>query len=570
LRNNELEKEMNFEENELVYEEEHVGPLHHSEAPDGSQSSNPIRQEVEAARRRLAAIENMVTEREREIQTIHTERRDMLSRLEGDIRLFKMKVKMKQKYGIDIDKSNTKRLDFKVRRSQKVPFKQKKSSSGAFPSLAKQYYERNNNNEETFAEFALRMKRENRELVSFDMDTFSLMMLHPIRSHEWILGVFVIVFVWTFMILIISDARSQAAEIGTPLGIPYNVPIEVTIGQIFSVLVCVSAQTDILSSVRLWLGLRYNEESQWNTIVHLEGDENRTLKNWMIRIFTPIAAKMITGLIILTVNYITIVQADDLIVLMMDVGALLLVQKMPEYLFLLVQYGFLGQKFEDSSKDLMEHSFLDPLPFSCVKSYFNLRVVLFLTLTVGLGGACGFMLKQQLSGEYFHQQYPYCDLTKDEIKLVGNGVCEGYPSILNTIDCDFDGGDCVNFNLQYPNCDAIRPYEVGDGICQEIDGVKLYNTKECNFDGADCCPISEEDPRLGDRMCDGGMYSTENCGYDRGDCYDFRASFFDCDIDKISLLFVDDVTNAPRLGNSLCESSVYNTKECGYENGDCI
>jgi hypothetical protein len=267
------------------------------------------------------------------------------------------------------------------------------------------------------------------------------MMLHPVNSHEWLLGVFVIAFVWMFMILIIYDAQSQADESGTPLGIPYSVPIEVTVGQIFSVLVCVSAQTDILSSLRLWLGLRYNEESEWNTIVNLEGDENRTFKKWMIRIFTPIIAKMITGLIILTVNFVTIVQANDIVELMTDVGALLLLQRMPEYLFLLVQYGYLGQKFEDSSKDLLEHSFPDPLPFSCVKSFFNLRVVLFLTLILGLGGACGFMLQNQLSGEYFRRQYPYCDITKDQLSLFGNGVCEGSPSILNTIDCDFDGGD---------------------------------------------------------------------------------------------------------------------------------
>lgn len=443
---------MNFNDDELIHEEDTAPvtsglflqmlpiPLH-SGSDGASEILDPIQQEVKATRRRLAEIENIITEREREIEHINNERREMVSRLEKDIKYFSIKVKMKQKYGIDIDTKNPTRLDFKVRRSQKVPFKQKKSLHDALPSLARQYSEMHNDRNETFAEFALRMKRENRELISFDMDTFSLMMLHPVYSHEWLLGVFVIVFVWMFMILIIYDAQSQADEAGTPLGIPYSVPIEVTIGQIFSVLVCVSAQTDILSSIRLWLGLRFNEESEWNTIVHLEGDENRTFKNWMIRIFTPIIAKMITGLIILTVNFITIVQANDIVELMMDVGALLLLQKMPEYLFLLAQYGFLGQKFEDTSKDLLEHSFPDPLPFSCVKSFFNLRVVIFLTLTLGLGGACGFMLQNQLSGEYFRQQYPYCDITKDQLLSFGNNVCDGFPSILNTIDCDFDGGD---------------------------------------------------------------------------------------------------------------------------------
>jgi hypothetical protein len=123
----------------------------------------------------------------------------------------------------------------------------------------------------------------------------------------------------------------------------------------------------------------------------------------------------------------------------------------------------------------------------------------------------------------------------------------------------------INYNLQYPSCDAVRPYEVGDGICQE-----RYNTKECNFDGADCCPFPEEDPRLGDRMCDGGMYASKNCNSDNGDCDSVKAEYPSCDLDELAAKFNENLANAPRLGDSKCESSVYNTKECGYENGDCI
>lgn len=57
--------------------------------------------------------------------------------------------------------NNPKKLDFQVRRSQKVPFRQMKSFDNAIPSLVRRYSEINDDNDEIFVEFALRMKREN-------------------------------------------------------------------------------------------------------------------------------------------------------------------------------------------------------------------------------------------------------------------------------------------------------------------------------------------------------------------------------------------------------------------------
>ena len=48
-------------------------------------------------------------------------------------------------------------------------------------------------------------------------------------------------------------------------------------------------------------------------------------------------------------------------------------------------------------------------------------------------------------------------------------------------------GDCVNYNLAYPNCDAVEPSKIGDGKCDP-----RYNTIECDYDGADCCPYSPD------------------------------------------------------------------------------
>jgi hypothetical protein len=37
--------------------------------------------------------------------------------------------------------------------------------------------------------------------------------------------------------------------------------------------------------------------------------------------------------------------------------------------------------------------------------------------------------------------------------------------VLNIYDCDFDGGDCINFNIAFPNCKALNPADIGNNIC---------------------------------------------------------------------------------------------------------
>ena len=115
--------------------------------------------------------------------------------------------------------------------------------------------------------------------------------------------------------------------------------------------------------------------------------------------------------------------------------------------------------------------------------------------------------------------------------LLGDTLCDG--GIYNTPECNYDGGDCLDFNLQYPSCNVPKPFSIGDGFC---DG-GAYNTPECGFDGRDCTeiegypnctvPISSH---LGDGYCLGGVYNTPECGYDLGDCSDFNEDLPKCQV----------------------------------------
>eukprot|EP00979_Chaetoceros_neogracilis_P008744 scaffold1952_cov146-Chaetoceros_neogracile.AAC.1 len=117
------------------------------------------------------------------------------------------------------------------------------------------------------------------------------------------------------------------------------------------------------------------------------------------------------------------------------------------------------------------------------------------------------------------QDYPNCSAPSPS--YIGDGRCDNYGAY-NTVECNFDGGDCEEFNAKYPNCNAYYPSLIGDGNCFGGD----YNTAECGFDEGDCVDFNNKYPNcnaynpywIGDGNCDGDYYNTIECGFDGGDC----------------------------------------------------
>ena len=82
--------------------------------------------------------------------------------------------------------------------------------------------------------------------------------------------------------------------------------------------------------------------------------------------------------------------------------------------------------------------------------------------------------------------YPNCNAGIFEA-LIGNGRCNGLG--LNIKECGWDGGDCVQYNEDYPDCDANWPRNIGNGRCSgKVGG---YDTLECKYDGGDCTAFRE-------------------------------------------------------------------------------
>ncbi len=73
--------------------------------------------------------------------------------------------------------------------------------------------------------------------------------------------------------------------------------------------------------------------------------------------------------------------------------------------------------------------------------------------------------------------------------------------------------------------------------------------------------------RFGDQICHGGNFFTEMCKLDNLDCQEFATEAPNCNYDDLAGQVPDG--QEPKLGDGICESTIYNTPECLFENGDC-
>lgn len=107
-------------------------------------------------------------------------------------------------------------------------------------------------------------------------------------------------------------------------------------------------------------------------------------------------------------------------------------------------------------------------------------------------------------------EYPDCPVDySNRRRWIGNGHCN---PILNTAECGWDGGDCLESNEanppleprtagdgdedEYPDCQvqyAHRQKWIGNGYCNDI-----LNTPECGYDGGDCLEDNQPEPRAAD------------------------------------------------------------------------
>ena len=101
----------------------------------------------------------------------------------------------------------------------------------------------------------------------------------------------------------------DGSENNNRFDVPFKVTPVVYVGQVLSMILCLSTQTDVLTSIRSLLLM--GEGSNWDIAVGEEG--KRTKLNWFIHIAFPNIIKFLEGILVMVVTWMIIVQSDNII-----------------------------------------------------------------------------------------------------------------------------------------------------------------------------------------------------------------------------------------------------------------
>ncbi len=402
---------------------------------------------------------------------------------------------------------------------------------------------------------------------SLPSDTFTLMMTSPLLSQAWLLGLLTFAFQMVLIFMIGSDQIQESVK-SSDFNVPFKVDTIVRAGQLFTIVFALATQNDITTSVRFLV--MFWKDPHWHRTVlkREEGSPPPTTTEWVIHILLSNILKLIQGLLVMLITFVVIVQSDNIIDLLKDFTALMVLSETDNIFFSLAANGYLGSELQMKTIDARDIQIVDEASTRDVTSSsassnkdFLIRPIILLIITTAMIGGWLSIVINQLNGKYFRQRYSECNMT-GAFELAkehfGNEFCYGGP--LNTLACEFEGGDCINFNLAFPLCkgdDRTQVEElVGNGFCDP-----LFRNADCDFDGGDCCPYEIiNDPSFGDGVCDARM-NTEGCGYDNGDCLEYNRDFKGCPLDV--------VFDNPLFGDGQCNGGIISTEVCRYDNGDC-
>jgi hypothetical protein len=404
-------------------------------------------------------------------------------------------------------------------------------------------------------------------------------MTNEVFSRSWFLGLGIFSIQISLLGLIFGD-QVKSSEGSSMFNIPFKVSANVRIAQFLAIFLSIMISYDIFMPIKE-LSLLWITNEEWIKIVDvIKTDEYRTLreiqrnsligrpasqrrKTWLVHIFLPLLLKFIQGMLALLITFVIVIQSDDILGLFMDLAAMQVISDIDNVASSLASHGFFGYALKRDSDTAKRIEVKDKVRKICFG--LPLRpIVMMSLLIIMMGTFVGLVVIGQVNGTHFEQKYPNCKVRIEQINNITDGKCNG--GLQNTFQCGFDGGDCLDFNMAFPNCMTLNAYEVGDGTCQEE-----HNIVECGYDGGDCCDKLLKPEYFEDGKCNGGLYNSIYCGYDHRDCDQFRNENPLCpnlDLDSGDL-YKDDGSPIV-LGDGICDFiPEYMTKECGYEFGDC-
>jgi hypothetical protein len=297
------------------------------------------------------------------------------------------------------------------------------------------------------------------------------------------------------------------------------------------------------------------------------------------------------------------VRATNIIDLLKDYTALVVVSEIDDVLFMLAGFGYFGkslQKKASESEDieLRDEPYLlkDLFGASCCK--WDLRTVILMIVYLVTFTLLSIVVYMQSNFVLLDQKYPDCKavievngrtFTSMDLNEMSNGKCDNFRGKATNIkSCGYEDNECRNFNLDFSQCNSWVKKENEDAL-DYINNVffgKIIEGEDNDTNNALKRTIAEtlkssEDIRasygvtdtsdimnstlsplnIGDRNCDSELNITE-CSFDGFDCLDkslehpCKTSFNNNDYKY-------------KLGDGVCDLFL-NTEACGYDLGDCI
>lgn len=270
-----------------------------------------------------------------------------------------------------------------------------------------------------------------------------MMIMSRPGSKQWWYAFSIFLVQIALLTMILHDQYSYN-YVTTPFDVPYKVDPVVRSGQLLAILLSLATQTDLVIAIITFIMLWSRRRISWTRVAEVASDSHTSI--WTLRIALPLSCKFIEGVLVLVTTFVIVIQSDSMIELFKDFAAMQLISELDNMMFWMALHGYAGVNLMEGARKAQKVRIKDDV----VKSYCGipLRTLVLVIVFCCMLSCWSYIAVGQISGNFFYLKFPQCTISKYKIASMKDGVCDG--GAQNTIECGFDDGDCLAFNIAYP------------------------------------------------------------------------------------------------------------------------